>query len=67
MRKVFAVLCSLLTIGVLIETIKISTSTAKDIAGQKPILIVIALSFLIPLLVLCFWLWKPGNNQNNES
>lgn len=65
MKKVFAVICSLLTIGALIETFRIISSDSKEIAGQKPILIVIALSFLIPFLVLCFWLWKPRNNQEN--
>ena len=59
MRKVFAILCTIITLGALKETIRIFTTNDADVAGQRPILIVIALSILIPLIVLSLWLWSP--------
>ncbi|TKC04594.1 hypothetical protein FA048_19215 [Pedobacter polaris] len=67
MRKVFAIISSIITIFAIKEGYHIFTSSDKDIISQRPILIVIALSIIIPLIVLSLWLWKPKNNNPEES
>ena len=66
MRKIFAVLCTIITLFAIKETVEIFTSTEADMVKQKPILIVIALSISIPLVILTLWLWKPKNNQEQD-
>lgn len=63
MRKILAILCTLITIYALKETFVIFTSNDAAIITQRPILIVIALSITIPLALLSLWLWKPKNNK----
>ncbi|TCD04375.1 hypothetical protein EZ449_17190 [Pedobacter frigidisoli] len=67
MRKVFAVVCTLITLFALWETINIFITDEADIVKQRSIFIVIALSITIPLFILTLWLWKPQNNQDNIS
>lgn len=59
MRKVLAVIATIVTIFAFKEGYAVFTSTEKDIIGQKPILIVISLSIIIPLILLSVWLWRP--------
>ena len=66
MRKVFAVICTLITLFVLKETINIFITDEADIVKQRSIFIVIALSISIPMLLLTLWLWKPKNNQEQD-
>lgn len=63
MRKIFAVLCSLLAIYAIKETVVIFISDNAEVITKRPILIVIALSITIPLIFLSLWLWKPKNNN----
>lgn len=63
MRKILAIVCTLITIYALKETFVIFTSNDAAITTQRPILIVIALSITIPLALLSLWLWKPKNNK----
>lgn len=67
MRKILAIICTIITLGALKETIRIFTSTGQDIVGQRPILIVIALSITIPLLILTLWLWSPGRKKSGQQ
>lgn len=67
MRKVLAIITSIITLFAIKEAYYIFTSTEKDIVNQRPILIVIALSITIPLFVLSLWLWKPKNKQVDNS
>jgi len=66
MRKVFAVICTLITLFVLKETINIFITDETDIVKQRSIFIVISLSISIPMVILTFWLWKPKNNQKQD-
>lgn len=66
MRKILAVIVTIVTIFAIKEGYTIFASTEKDIIGQKPILIVISLSIIIPLILLSIWLWRP-KNQNIEN
>lgn len=59
MRKILAVIVTIVTIFTIKEGYSVFTSTEKDVIGQKPILIVISLSIIIPLILLSFWLWRP--------
>ncbi|WP_316805560.1 hypothetical protein [Pedobacter nototheniae] len=67
MRKVFAVICTIITIFALKETVYVFTSTEPDMVKQKAIMIVIALSICIPLIILSLWLWKPRNKNQEEN
>jgi len=67
MRKVFAVICTIITLFVLKETINIFITDEVDIVKQRSIFIVIALSISIPLLILTLWLWKPRNHQEEDD
>ncbi|WP_316801364.1 hypothetical protein [Pedobacter frigidisoli] len=64
MKKVFAILSTLITLYILKETYVIFTSLEPDIVKQRPIFIVIYLSILIPLIVLSFWLWSPRRKDD---
>lgn len=59
LRKIFAVLVTIITIFAIIKSIGILTSTEKEVVSQRPILIVIAISIVLPLMLLSLWLWKP--------
>ena len=63
MRKVFAFITTMVVAIAMKEAYHIFTSTEKDIIAQKPILIVIAISIIIPLILLSLWLWRPKRNK----
>lgn len=67
MRKIFAVVCTILTLFALKETVNIFIADEADIVKQRSIFIVIALSISIPLVILTLWLWKPRNNQEQNQ
>lgn len=66
MRKIFAIITTILTFLALKEGFTLLMSTDKAIAGQKPILMVIAISIILPLLFLSFWLWRPNKNKSDN-
>jgi hypothetical protein len=59
MRKILAIICTLITLYALKETFIIFTSNEVEIVKQRPILIIISLSISLPLALLSLWLWKP--------
>lgn len=63
MRKVLAAILTIIIILSIKESINIFTSTDKDMISQRPILIVIALSILLPLSLITIWLWKPKSKN----
>ncbi len=65
MRKVLAFITLAITLFAIREGYFIITSTDKAIAGQKAIWIVIALSIIIPLILLTLWLFKPKPKTHN--
>lgn len=66
MRRIFAIVSSIITLYAIKEGFTIYFSTEKDVVGQKPILLVIALSIIIPLVLLSLWLWKPKSQKEAE-
>lgn len=67
MRKIFATLCTLVTIYAIKETVVIFISDNAEVIAKRPILIVIALSITLPLVFLSLWLWKPKNKSLPNS
>ncbi|MEE1943486.1 hypothetical protein VRU48_00105 [Pedobacter sp. KR3-3] len=63
MRKVFAILSTLITLYTLKETYYIFTTTDAEIVKQRDQLILVSLSVVIPLIVLSLWLWRPKPKQ----
>ncbi|TKB99798.1 hypothetical protein [Pedobacter cryotolerans] len=59
MRKILAIICTLITLYALKETFIIFTNNEVEIVKQRPILIIISLSISLPLALLSLWLWKP--------
>ena len=59
MRKVFAILFTIITIFAIKETYYIFTSTDAEIVSQRNQLILVALSITIPLAIFTVWLWRP--------
>jgi len=67
MRKVFAIICTLITLYAIKETVIIFVSDNAEVIAKRPILIVIALSITLPLVFLSLWLWKPKNRNLPNS
>ncbi|MGN8057764.1 hypothetical protein ACTJKN_15900 [Pedobacter sp. 22163] len=67
MRKLFAVLSTVITLFAIKETVYVFTSTDADMVKQKAIMTVIALSITIPLIILTLWLWSPGRKKNGQQ
>lgn len=65
MRKLLAVLSTIITIFAIKEAVYVLISTEPDMVKQKPILIIIALSICIPLILLSLWLWSPRKKNND--
>lgn len=66
MRKVFAVICTIITLIAIKEAVYVFTSTEPDMVKQREIMIVIALSICIPLIILSLWLWSPRKKNNDK-
>jgi hypothetical protein len=66
MRKILAILCTLITLYAFKETFYIFTSDEVEIVKQRPILIIISLSISLPLALLSLWLWKPKAKINAD-
>lgn len=67
MRKVFAIISTLITLFVLKETIDVFFTDEADIIKQRGIFIVIWLSIFIPFTILTIWLWGPGNRKKDAE
>ncbi|KQB99071.1 hypothetical protein [Pedobacter sp. Hv1] len=63
MRKILAILCTLITLYALKETVVIFISKDTEVIAKREILIVIALSITVPLAILSLWLWKPKHTK----
>lgn len=63
MRKVLAIISTLITLLALKETYYIFTTTDPEIIKQKGQLILVSFSIVIPLLILTLWLWRPKRKQ----
>jgi hypothetical protein len=61
MRKLFAIIFTVITLLALKETIYIFKSTDAAIVAKKSQLGIAGISISLPLLILSLWLWKPKN------
>lgn len=66
LRKILAIIFTIIIFFSVKESINIFTSTDKAMISQRPILIVIALSILLPLSLITIWLWKPKPKHNGK-
>jgi hypothetical protein len=64
MRKIFAVILTLITLYAIKETVVIFISSDAEIVNHRKQLIMIALSITVPLIALSLWLWRP-KTQNS--
>jgi hypothetical protein len=64
-RKILAVILTLITLYVIKETVVIFISSDAEIANNRKQLILIALSITVPLFFLTLWLWRP-KTPNDE-
>jgi len=67
MRKIFALLSTIITLFAIKEAVYVFISQEADMIKQRPILIVISLSICIPLIVLSLWLWSPGRKKDKQQ
>lgn len=63
MRKVLAIISTIITLLAIKETYYIFTTTDPEIIKQKGQLILVSFSIVIPLLILTLWLWRPKRKQ----
>lgn len=59
MKKVLAIILTLITLYAIKETVVIFISNEAEIASHRKQLILIALSITLPLIILSLWLWRP--------
>lgn len=59
MRKILAIICTIITLLAIKETIYILTTTDVAIVAKKTQLSIAAISIILPLIVLSLWLWRP--------
>lgn len=65
MRKIFAVLCTILSVFAIKETVYIFLAKDADIIARRTPLQLTALSITIPLIILSLWLWRPKGKKKN--
>lgn len=65
MRKILAIICTIITLLAIKESIYIFTTNDALIVAKKAQLGIVAVSIILPLLILSFWLWKPKNKAEN--
>lgn len=63
MRKVLAIISTIITLLAIKEIYHIFTTTDPEIIKQKGQLILASFSIVIPLLILTLWLWRPKRKQ----
>ncbi|WP_343534119.1 hypothetical protein [Pedobacter sp.] len=59
LRKIIAVLLTIIAIWAIKETIFIFTTSDADIAVKRGQLKLASLSITIPLVIASLWLWRP--------
>ncbi len=59
LRKILAIILTLITLYAIKETVVIFTSSDAEIVSHRKQLILIALSITVPLVIVSLWLWRP--------
>lgn len=67
LRKAIAVIVTLITIFAIKETFFIFTTSQADIVASRHWLILASLSITVPLIIACFWLWKPKYKREDDE
>ncbi len=65
MRKVLAIIFTIITVFAIKETVYIFNSTDAEILAHRSQLILVALSITIPLSIFTLWLWRPRPQHKN--
>ncbi|WAC39196.1 hypothetical protein [Pedobacter sp. SL55] len=63
LRKIIAVLVTLITLWAIKETVVIFTTTDADIAQKRALLKLVSLSITIPLIIASLLLWRPKREE----
>ncbi len=63
MRKILAILFTLVTIFAIKETFYIFTTSDPDIINKKAQLSIVAISVTLPLILFTLWLWIGKTKQ----
>ena len=67
MKKIFAVIFTLISIFAIRECYIVFTSLQPDVAAQRNQLILVNLSIIVPLLLFTLWLWLSGKKKTNKN
>jgi len=66
MRKILAVIFTIISLFAIRETFIIFTSSAPDLVKHRDQLILVSISLTVPLVFFTLWLWKPRYKQIDE-
>lgn len=67
LRKIIAVLVTIITLWAVKETIVIFTTTDADIVAKRSQLILASLSITIPLVIISLLLWRPKSKKEHHE
>lgn len=65
-RKILAVLVTLLALYCIKETVYIFLSKEAEVLSHKRQLLVIAFSITFPIVLIALWLWKPKGPEEDK-
>jgi hypothetical protein len=65
MRKILAVICTLLALLAIKESAYLLTTSDAEILAKKTQLSIAAISITLPLIILSLWLWRPRDKKNS--
>lgn len=67
LRKIIAILVTIIALWAVKETFVIFTSTDADIVAKRSQLILASLSISIPLVVISLLLWRPKRTEEDNE
>ncbi|MNK04782.1 hypothetical protein D3C87_226550 [compost metagenome] len=67
LRKIIAVLVTIITLWAVKETVVIFTTTDADIVAKRSQLILASLSITIPLVIISLLLWRPKPKADDHE
>lgn len=65
MRKILAVIFTLLALLAIKESAYLLTTGDAEILAKKTQLSIAAISITLPLIILSLWLWRPRDKKNS--
>jgi hypothetical protein len=67
MRKILAVICTLLALLAIKESAYLLTTSDAEILAKKTQLSIAAISITLPLIILSLWLWRPRDKKTVKT